>query len=76
VEKEKGIPMGTPSANTFSHPDFTVGAGISSARRKNAFVGYTTGMEFHQSPKYLYCHYQKVVAILTYNYAFLKRLTR
>lgn len=35
----------------FSHPDYTVGSGISPDRRKNAFIGCTIGVEFRHAPK-------------------------
>ncbi len=35
----------------FSHPDYTVGAGISPARRHLAFADYTAGEEFHLALK-------------------------
>lgn len=35
----------------FSHPDYTVGAGISPARRLSAFADYTAGEEFHLALK-------------------------
>ena len=39
----------------FSHPDFTVGTGISPVRHTvlGMFAGYTAGMEFHHPPKNL-----------------------
>jgi hypothetical protein len=41
-------------ASFFSHPDFTVGQGISPCREQNTlllFADYTAGMDFHHSPK-------------------------
>ncbi len=42
---------------TFSYPDFTVGTGISPVRHIAVFVGYTTGMELHHSPKVIFNSY-------------------
>lgn len=39
---------------SFSHPDYTVGAGITPARHINVFTGYTVGEELHLAPK-LFC---------------------
>ncbi len=41
---------------TFSHPDFTVGTGVSPVRHQNDVhglcqKGITVGVEFHQPPK-------------------------
>jgi len=35
----------------FFYPDFTVGTGFSPVHARILLVGFTTGMEFHQSPK-------------------------
>ncbi len=43
-------------SNIFSHPDFTVGLGISPNRLPMEFADFTAGMEFHQSPKILIFH--------------------
>lgn len=37
----------------FSHPDSTVGSGISPDRDLAIFAGYTAGKEFHLAPKRL-----------------------
>ena len=41
-------------AFVFSHPDFTVGTGITPVRRQKTFADYTAGKEFHLSPK-IFC---------------------
>ncbi len=51
---------------TFSHPDYTVGAGLTPARHIIVFVGYTTGMELHHSPKIIlsfFENYEKRAAL-------------
>jgi len=35
----------------FSHPDFTVGIGISPIRQPKLLADYTAGREFHPAPK-------------------------
>jgi len=35
----------------FSHPDFTVGLGITPSQPRERFVDYTTGREFHPALK-------------------------
>ena len=46
-------PGGQPGKLIFSHPDFDRRHRIFTCSAPRwAFVGFTTGMEFHQSPKY------------------------
>ena len=46
----------------FSHPDFTVGQGISPCRERHEalFADFTAGMESHQSPKILLIFYCRI----------------
>ena len=41
------------STQIFSHPDLTVGSGVTPDRLLSEFADSTAGMEFHQSPKIL-----------------------
>lgn len=41
--------------NLFSHPDFTVGPGISPDRPLAWFADFTAGRESHPAPKNLFC---------------------
>jgi len=49
----------------FSHPDYTVGSGISPDRRKNAFIGCTIGVEFRHAPKNIRFFAAKIVNFVT-----------
>jgi hypothetical protein len=51
---------------TFSHPDFTVGSGISPDHAEKYFLplaGFTAGREFHPAPKVV----NEIVSIHNYN---------
>jgi hypothetical protein len=54
---DSGKSTGAKTIDHFSHPDFTVGFGISPNRRaetNQAFADYTAGREFHPALKHFF----------------------